>query len=138
MNQQQQNDCKRSCAHKIPMQCRGLFREGWGGGVTISIEVNRQVSLMNWQISPFFPKYPISLTVTKILNTVSHYGISVEMKWIVYPIYQEEKWQMSCIPKTPIQTHYNSLHLYISGDKKKLFEQVLTSKASLHASVIYG
>ena len=45
--------------------------EGGGGGVTIFLEVNRQVSLMNWQISPyFFSKYPISLTVTKLLDTV--------------------------------------------------------------------
>ena len=49
------------------MHCRGLFRRGggWGGGVTIFLEVNRQVSLMNWQIS----EYPISLTVTKLLDT---------------------------------------------------------------------
>ena len=58
------------------MYCRGLFRGGWGeegggGGVTIFIEVNRQASLMNWQISPyFFSEYPISLTVTKLLDTL--------------------------------------------------------------------
>ena len=71
MNQQQPNDCMRSCAHKIPMYCRGMFRGGGGGEVTIFLEVNRQVSLMNWQISPsFFSEYPISLTITKLLDTV--------------------------------------------------------------------
>ena len=56
---------------------------GGGGGVTIFLEVNRKVSLMNWQISPyFFSEYPISLTVAKILLTVYHYGISMEVKWI--------------------------------------------------------
>ena len=29
-----------------------------GGGVTIFLEVNRQVSRMNWQISPYFFLYP--------------------------------------------------------------------------------
>ena len=44
---------------------------GGGGGVTIFLEVNRQVFLMNWQISPYlFFLYPISLTVTKLLDTV--------------------------------------------------------------------
>ena len=51
------------------MYGRGLFRGG--GEVTIFLEVNRQASLMNWQISPyFFSEYPISLTVTKLLDTV--------------------------------------------------------------------
>ena len=59
MNQQQPNA---RCAHKIPMHCRGLFRRG---EVTIFLEVNRQVSLMNWQIS----EYPISPTVTKLFDT---------------------------------------------------------------------
>ena len=59
--------------------------------VTMSLEINRHVSLMNWQISPFFSsKYPISLTVRTILNAVSHYGISVDVKWIGYPISQED------------------------------------------------
>ena len=41
-----------------------------GGEVTIFLEVNRQVSLMNWQISPYFvSEYPISLTLTKLLDT---------------------------------------------------------------------
>ena len=49
---------------------------GGGGGLTIFLEVNRQVSLMNWQISPsFFSEYPISLTVTKLLDTVRSYTI---------------------------------------------------------------
>ena len=69
MNQQQPNDCMRSCAHKIPMYCRGLFRGG-AGEVALFLEVNMQVSLMNWQISPFFSEYPISLTVTELLDTV--------------------------------------------------------------------
>ena len=37
-----------------------------------------------WLTAYFFSKHPISLTVTKILNTVSHYGISMEVKWNVY------------------------------------------------------
>ena len=60
----------RRCVHKLPMYCRGLFRGVGGGGVAIFLEVNRQASLMNWQISPFFSEYPISLTVTKLLDTV--------------------------------------------------------------------
>ena len=68
MNQQQPNDCMKSCAHKIPMYCRGLFRwGGGGGGVTIFLEVNKQVSLMNWQLSPYFSELNIQ---TKLLDTV--------------------------------------------------------------------
>ena len=49
---------------------------------------------------------------------------------IVYPTSQEEKWQISRIPKTLMsmkrqiakktdrETHFNSLHLHMSGDKK--------------------
>ena len=34
-------------------------------------------------------------------------------------------------------THFNSLHLHMAGDKRELFQHVLTTKASLHASAIY-
>ena len=95
-----------------------------GGGVTIFLDIPYELA----NIGIFFSKYPTSLAVTKLLNTVSHYGISVKVKLIVYPISQEEKWQISCIPKTHIhalrradrktdrQTHFSSLHLHMLGD----------------------
>ena len=50
------------------MYCIGLFR---GGGVKIFLEVNRQASLHELaNIPTFFSEYPISLTVTKLLDTV--------------------------------------------------------------------
>ena len=39
--------------------------------------------------------------------------------------------------KTDRETHFNSLHLHMSGGEKDFFQQALTTKASLHASVIY-
>ena len=59
--------------------------EAYIGGTKypISFKINRQVSLVNWQVSPF-PKYSISLKMTKILNTVSHIHGS-KMDSILYP-----------------------------------------------------
>ena len=48
-----------------------------------------------------FPKYSISLKVTKILNTISHIPGS-KMDSILYP--WKKKWQKSSIPKTPMQS----------------------------------
>ena len=53
----------------------------------ISLEVNRQVSLINSLTNIpiiIFPKYSISLKVTKILNTVSHIPGS-KMDSILHP-----------------------------------------------------
>ena len=63
--------------------------------IPISKEANNPYNLANIPIINF-PKFLISLEVTKILNQVSH----IPGK---YPISLEVKWQISCIPKTPIQ-----------------------------------
>ena len=62
---------------KYPCIVEACLEWGGGGGgvgreVTIFLEVNRQASLMNWQISPyfFFLNIKLSLTVTKLLDTV--------------------------------------------------------------------
>ena len=60
----------------------------------------------------------------------SNHGISVEVKWIGIRHPMKKKGKIPCIPKTLMsmkrriarktdrETHFNSLHLHMSGDKK--------------------
>ena len=103
----------------------------WGGGGGNNTIPWSNPSSIRYELATGKYNPHLFLTVKRIFNTESNHGISAEVKWIgirhlmkkkgkiplsLKPLYTSMKRRIA--RKTDRETHFNSLHLHMLGDKK--------------------